>query len=96
MREASPATLRIVYDLTAVIAQRLTQLPNVRLYDFRRIEPITHNLDNYGDVIHHSPVVDRQVLSWLAAGQYRVDPDDPLASLNELKAQVATYRIVRP
>jgi hypothetical protein len=96
MREASPATLRIVYDLTAVIAQRLTQLPNVRLYDFRRTEPITHNLDNYGDVIHHSPVVDRQVLSWLAAGQYRVDPDDPLASLNELKAQVTAYRIVRP
>src|SRR5262249_44990310 len=31
MRDASPETLKIVTDLTAVIAQRLTQLPNVRL-----------------------------------------------------------------
>ena len=88
-------TLKIVTDLTAVMAQRLTQLPNVRLYDFRSIKDVTHNLENYSDVIHHSPVVDVKVLSWLARGEYRVDPKAPLAALDELKAQVAAYRVPR-
>ena len=75
--------------------ERLTQLPNVRLYDFRAIKEVTHDLDNYGDVIHHSPAVDAKVLSWLARGEYRVDPKAPLASLEELKAQVEAYRVAR-
>src|SRR3954468_11273414 len=58
MRDASPAPLKIVTALTAVTAQPLTQLPNVRLYDFRAIKDVTHDLDNYSDVIHHSPVID--------------------------------------
>jgi hypothetical protein len=95
MRDASPATLTIVYDLTALIAQRLTQLPNVRLHDFRAIKEVTHDLGNYSDVIHHSPAVDRKVLAWLADGRYRVDPKTPLASLDELKAQVEAYRVER-
>lgn len=93
MRDASPATLTIVTDLTAHIAQRLSRFPNVRLHDFRAIKPVTHDLANYSDVIHHSPVVDAMVLQWLASGEYRVDPKAPLASLDELKAQVAAYRV---
>lgn len=96
MRDASPATLRIVADLTALMAQRLTQLPNVRLHDFRAIKAVTHDLGNYGDVIHHSPVVDAMVLSWLASGEYRVDRNKPTASLEELKAQVEAYRVEQP
>ncbi|MGL9619416.1 hypothetical protein QRQ56_15510 [Bradyrhizobium sp. U531] len=93
MRDASPPTLKIVMDLTAIAAQRLTQLPNVRLHDFRAIKAVTHDLDNYGDVIHHSPVIDAKVLSWLARGEYRVDPKAPLKPLDELKAQVEAYRV---
>ncbi|MBR0962413.1 hypothetical protein [Bradyrhizobium japonicum] len=96
MRDASPETLKIVTDLTAVVASRLTQLPNVRLHDFRAIKAVTHDLDNYSDVIHHSPLVDAMVLKWLASGEYRVDPKAPLASLNELKAQVEAYRVPQP
>lgn len=96
MRDASPGTLKIVMDLTAAIAQRLTQLPNARLHDFRAIKAVTHDLSNYGDVIHHSPDVDAKVLQWLASGEYRVDPNKPLMSLDELKAQVEAYRVPRP
>jgi hypothetical protein len=95
MRDASPDTLKIVYDLTEHIARRLTQLPNVRLYDFRAIADITHDLGNYSDVIHHSPAIDLKVLSMLAKGGYRVDPSAPTASLDQLKAQVSAYRVAR-
>jgi len=96
MRDASPQTLKIVTGLTAHIAERLTQLPNVRLHDFRAIKAVTHDLNNYSDVIHHSPVIDAKVLGWLASGEYRVDPKRPLASLDELKAQIEAYRVRQP
>jgi hypothetical protein len=93
MRDASPATLQIVYDFAAYAGRRLTQFPNVRLFDFRAARQVTHDLNNYGDVIHHSPAIDLKVLSWLAAGDYVVNPDAPAASLDRLKAQVEAYRI---
>ena len=93
MRDASPGTLKIVYDFTSYAARRLTQLPNVRLHDFRAVSDVTHDLNNYADVIHHSPDVDLKVLAWLAAGNYVVDRAMPAASLDSLKAQVEAYRV---
>lgn len=95
MRDAAPAALNAVYDFTTYAFPRLTKFTNVRLHDFRAVEAITHELDNYGDVIHHSPAVDAKVLSWLASGQCRVDPSTPLVSLVQLKAQVEAYQIER-
>ena len=93
MRDASPATLKIVYDFSAYIGRRLAEFPNVRLHDFRAAREITHDLGNYRDVIHHSPAIDLKVLSHLAAGDYVVKRDAPTASLEPLKAQVEAYRI---
>lgn len=93
MRDASPATLKIVYDFSAYAAQRLLQFPNVTLHDFREAREITHDLDNYGDVIHHSPAIDLEVLAMLRDGKYRLDRSAPTASLDRLKAQVEAYRL---
>ena len=92
MRDASPATLKTVYDFTAYAFPRLLQFPNVRLSDFRAVKEVTHDLENYGDVIHHSPAIDLKVLQWLAERKYAVDRSAPLASLERLKAQVEGYR----
>lgn len=93
MRDVTPSTLKTVYDFTAYAFPRLLALPNVRLYDFRAVKEVTHDLGNYGDVIHHSPAVDLQVLQWLAEGKYRVEPSAPLASMHQLQAQVEAYRL---
>ena len=58
-----------------------------------RISEITHDLGNYGDLVHHSPAVDLKILSWLAERKYVVDPQTPNASLDRLKAQVEAYRL---
>ncbi len=86
MRDASPATLKIVYDFTAYVSQRLVQFPNVALHDFRAVQDITHDLNNYGDVIHHSPDIDLKILSMLAAGDCAVDRAAPTAALERLKS----------
>jgi len=93
MRDFSPRALKAVYDFTDYAFPRLLQFPNVRLYDFRAVQEVTHDLGNYGDVIHHSPTIDLKVLSWLAEGKYRVEPSAPVASLERLKAQVEAYRL---
>jgi hypothetical protein len=93
MRDAAPATLQIVYQFTAYVGRRLMQFPNAVLHDFRGVEEVTHDLNNYADVIHHSPAVDLKILSWLAQGKYAVDRNAPLAPLERLKAQVAAYRL---
>jgi hypothetical protein len=93
MRDASPATLKVVYDFSAYAGPRLMQFPNVSLHDFRVAREITHDLGNYGDVIHHSPAIDLKVLSLLAEEKYVVDRTAPTASLELLKAQIEAYRI---
>ena len=93
MRDASPGTFELVYKFTAYASRRLTSFANVRLYDFREAKDVTHDLNNYADVIHHSPTIDLKVLSWLTEGKYRVDPNAPTASLDRLKAQMEAYRV---
>lgn len=95
MRDAAPAALKTVDQFAAYALPRLLQFPNVRLYDFRAVKEVTHDLDNYGDVIHHSPAVDLMVLQWLAEGKYAVDRSAPLASMEALKSQVEAYRLER-
>jgi hypothetical protein len=92
LRDASPATLKVVYDFTAYVSRRLAGLPNANLHDFRGARQITHDLANYGDAIHHSPAIDLKILASLADGTYLVDRNVPTAPLEWLQAQVAAYR----
>jgi len=92
MRDFSPATLQVVYKANRYMLRRLSQFGNVKVYDFREAEEITHDLNNYSDIIHHSPAVDRKVLEMIAADKYRMDRAAPEASIDRLKAQVEAYR----
>jgi len=92
LRETSPETLKSVEAFSAYFCKRLMEFSNVRLFDFRSLREVTHDLNNYSDVIHHSPAIDLKVLDWLARGKYRVDAAAPTAALDQLKAQIEAYR----
>jgi hypothetical protein len=93
LRDTSPETLKSVYAFSAYFCRRLMDFPNVRLFDFRGVSDVTRDLNNYSDVIHHSPAIDLKVLSWLAEGKYRVEASAPTAALDLLKVQVEAYRL---
>jgi hypothetical protein len=93
MRDFSPATLQIVYQANSYLLRRLSQFSNVKVYDFREAKEITHDLNNYSDMIHHSPAVDLRILEMIAADKYRVDRAAPEASLQRLKSQIEAYRL---
>jgi len=92
LRDTSPETLQSVHAFSDYFCRRLMDFPNVRLFDFRAVNEVTHDLNNYSDVIHHSPAVDLKILAWLADGKYHVDASAPTATLDQLKAQVEAYR----
>jgi hypothetical protein len=92
MREVAPATLQLFYKFSGYVIDRLLSLPNVTVSDFRDAQDITHDLNNYLDLLHHSPVVDLKVLSGLAAGEHAVSRAAPLASIGRLQSQVEAYR----
>jgi hypothetical protein len=92
MREVAPEALETIYKFNAYQLERLAQLSNVALYDFRDISEITHNLDNYRDTVHYWATVDNQILAFIAFGEHRVDPARPTAAIDNLKKQVERYR----
>jgi hypothetical protein len=91
IRDVSPEALRTIYDFSAYAFPRLLSLPNVTLFDFRDVEEITHDLDNYMDLLHYRPTIDLRVLSFLASGAHQVDRAAPTASIDELARQVAAF-----
>jgi len=91
IRDVSPEALQTIYDFSAYAFPRLLSLPNVTLFDFRVAQDITHDLDNYMDLLHYRPMVDQRVLSLLAGGKYRVTRAAPSDSMERLARQVATF-----
>jgi len=91
IRDVSPEALQTIYDFSAYAFPRLLSLPNVTLFDFRVAQDITHDLDNYMDLLHYRPMVDQRVLSLLAGGKYRVTRAAPSDSIERLARQVATF-----
>jgi hypothetical protein len=94
LREVAPQALQAIYRFNEYQLEQLSHLPNVTVYDFRDVEEITHNLDNYRDTIHHSMIVNRQILAFIAAGDHRVDRINTRATIEKLKRQVDRYNAV--
>jgi len=53
MRDASPATLKIAFTIfPSMPASGWRGSPMCAFFDFRVAKDVTHDLNNYGDVIH--------------------------------------------
>ncbi len=73
------------------VMSELVTLDNVRLYDFQPIPSITHDLDNYKDDLHYSPLVARYVLQSMKNGHHRVRVGDGPARVELLSAQTKAF-----
>jgi hypothetical protein len=95
LRDVAPEALQDIYKINEYQLERLSQLANVAVYDFRDVKEITHNLANYRDTIHHSLEINRRILASIAADEHLVDGADPCASIERLKHQVEEAAIPR-
>jgi len=95
MRDFAPDALETFFSLSAVMNRRLVAFPNVELFDFRDIENVTHNLDNYRDTRHFRRSVDAWLLENLRDHSHRVSKDRPTVALDRLRLQIAEYEVPR-
>lgn len=63
-----------MYSALEQTCQTLEQYDNVKLYGFLMDREMVENLDNYGDYIHHSGKLGKQVLNAIAEDQDRLTP----------------------
>ncbi len=71
------------------VIERLLELPEVELYDFQLREEIVTDLDNYYDLVHHSPAVSELLFEDLWRGVGRITKADPGAFLEGIEALIA-------
>lgn len=91
IRTISNATFETILRFNEYQLRRLSELPNVSVFDFRDVEAITHDLDLYRDTIHYSPATNKKILAYIASGQHQVDRARPAATIERLREQVNRY-----
>jgi hypothetical protein len=91
LRDFAPNVLDIIYRFNIHALKRLSEMPNVTLFDFRDDNKISHDLDNYMDTVHHSPNIDVRVMEEIRAGLHLVDRNNPTQSIETLRQQVGNY-----
>ena len=90
LRDFAPNVLHTIYRFNVYALTRLSMMSNVTLFDFRDVEPITHNLDNYMDTVHHSPAIDIRVMEEIRDGLHRVDRNAPTRSISRFNGKLIT------
>ncbi len=58
------------------LSEQTLLYPQVELYDFQDLANITHNLDNYTDLLHHSPAISRHILQAIRDRHHLVSRTD--------------------
>jgi hypothetical protein len=71
------------------LAELITKYPTAHLHDFQAFEGLICDLDNYTDVGHYGPDVNRMMVSAMRSGRYLATPDDVRANNSVIEAVVS-------
>ena len=69
----------------AYTARALLAFPNVKVYDFHAAVDVITDLDNYFDILHYSPAINRRIVEWIAADKDRCTPDNIDAGVESVR-----------
>jgi hypothetical protein len=97
---AQRGQLDVSLDFKRHVFQRLSALPNVRIFDLQWDREITHNLDLYSDIYHFNPSINRQMLASVCGNEpkYRVTEkklDEFDAALRRQASEVDIRKMVQ-
>jgi hypothetical protein len=80
--------LPILLPFRQRLAERVSGVPNVRLYDFQTVEPIVDDLANFKDPLHFGLPINHYILESIRDDRHRVGRDD-MAWLNARLVEIA-------
>ena len=62
-------SIEAILGFKEYIYSKITNLDNVKLYDFQTDKSIIENLDNYKDMVHFSPEISRKIIQDIKLGK---------------------------
>jgi hypothetical protein len=77
--------------VSGAVARGAARLPNARVHDFRDARDITHNLDEFKDLVHFSGAISRQIVREVAAGRHQETPEWSEAVCARLTADATAF-----
>ncbi|MCA9772822.1 MAG: hypothetical protein KC466_10480 [Myxococcales bacterium] len=78
------------------VLEDVSDLPNVRVYDFQPVASITHDLANYKDETHYAPKINDWVIEQIGAEAHVMTPANAEARLRDLEQQARSWTLDRP
>ena len=86
-----------LYNLEQAM-QELVRYDNVRLFYFQNNREITTNLENYMDIIHFSPDINRYICESLIDGKHQVNEENYRKNISEMKelSDEIVQKLVKP
>jgi|APSaa5957512622_1039677.scaffolds.fasta_scaffold01864_6 hypothetical protein len=75
----------------ANIYNSLKKYKNVKLFDFQIEKSITHNFNNYCDIMHYSPKINEYIIENLKNEKYLINEGNIQNLLNALKDQAVSF-----
>jgi hypothetical protein len=88
---ADSCQLGTFLDFKRYVIGRTRELPNVKIFDFQDADNVTFNLDNYMDVAHYSPNVDKFIIDAISRNEHLLTEDNIEERLGRLEDQVLRF-----
>lgn len=81
----------MINEVRRALVNELGYLPNVNLFDFSIEKEWTHNLDNYKDVSHYKPEINKEMMERIFNNENVINSDNVEAINKEFLKQVSSY-----
>lgn len=89
--QVQEGTLEMNFQLAQLVSAKLLERENVRLFSFFDDYDTITNLENYCDRSHYTPEINALMLQRMAAGEYRLTPENNEAHWQEVTEFYKNY-----
>ena len=69
-------------------------LKNVTIFDFQTEDKVTHNLNNYKDIVHYSANINNWMIEQIMKKNYLVTSENIDENIQKLYDQTIKYKLV--
>jgi len=85
------AQLKAQIPFERAVLGKLVPFRNVRVFDFQLATQVTHDLDNYTDLVHYGRRINEWIADSIASDRFRTTPGDVEQNLTRLIHDVNAY-----
>ncbi|WP_246943860.1 hypothetical protein [Bacillus pinisoli] len=93
--DKNPTNIDNIIKSREYLFNELKDYDNVKIYDFSHDEDIVFNLNNYKDISHYSPEINKKILQDISKGNFLVTETNINLNLDKFNDQVSKFNLVQ-